>query len=61
MIYNQPINNQPENLMFDLIDIYQKVNGRWVYIEGTRMHRTLAAAQRHAAEFHGCEIQARFA
>jgi len=47
--------------MFELIDIYHKVNGRWVYIEGTRMHRTLVAAQRHAAEFHGCEIQARFA
>ncbi len=47
--------------MFELIDIYQKINGRWVYIEGTRMHRTLVAAQRHAAEFHGGEIQARFA
>jgi hypothetical protein len=47
--------------MFDLIDIYHKVKGRWVYLDGTRMHRTLAAAKRHAEKFYGCEIQARFA
>lgn len=47
--------------MFELIDIYHKVNGRWVYIEGTRMSRTLVEAQRRASTFYGCKIQARFA
>jgi hypothetical protein len=47
--------------MFDLINIYHKVNGRWVNIEGTRMHRTLVAAKAWAEEFHGVEIQVRFA
>lgn len=47
--------------MYELIDIYYKSNGRWIYIEGTRMHKTLVAAKAHFEEFYRIEIQARFA
>lgn len=32
--------------MNERIDIYVKEGRRWVYVEGTRMYKTLAAAQR---------------
>ena len=38
--------------MFDRIDIYVKNGTRWVYLEATRMHRTLASAQRHYGTGH---------
>lgn len=47
--------------MYDLIDIYVKVRGRWKYLEGTRMHKTLAAAALHATSFHGVNCKAKFA
>ena len=47
--------------MFDLINVYTKVAGRWVYQEGTRMHKTLAACARHYSDVYGIEVQCRFA
>ena len=42
--------------MFERIDIYQKKGKNWVYLEGTRMHPTLASAERH----YGPGYQARW-
>ncbi len=47
--------------MHDLIDIYTRQSGRIIYVEGTRMHRTLAAARRHYLALYGAEVVARFA
>lgn len=47
--------------MYDLINVYTKANGRWVYQEGTRMHKTLAACERHYLATYGVEVQCRFA
>jgi len=47
--------------MHELINVYTKQAGRWVYLEGTRMHKTLAACERHYLETYGVEVQARFA
>lgn len=47
--------------MFNLIDIYVKVHDKWKYLEGTRMHKTLVAAEKHAAQFHGGQCKAKFA
>ncbi len=46
--------------MHDLIDIYTRQAGRLVYVEATRMHRTLAAARRHYFTNYGLEVVARF-
>ena len=47
--------------MYDLIDIYIKKNGKWLYVDGTRMHKTLASAKKNASEFYGVECKAKFA
>lgn len=47
--------------MSDLINIYIKLGGRWVYHEGTRMHRTLAAAERHYLDVYQVKVKAKFA
>ena len=44
--------------MHNLIDIYVKQNGRWIWADSTRMCKTLADAQRR---FGGDGVQARWA
>lgn len=41
--------------MYDLIDVYLKSNGRWVYIDMTRMFKTLVSARKWAVDFYGTE------
>jgi hypothetical protein len=47
--------------VFDLINVYIKTDGRWVYEEGTRMHKTLADCERHYLTVYGLTVQCRFA
>lgn len=47
--------------MHDLIDIYVRgTGGRWAYLEGTRMHKTLASAVRHYRDTYGLTVKAKW-
>lgn len=47
--------------MNDLINIFIKLGDSWVYHEGTRMHKTLMAAEKHYLDQFQIKVKARFA